>query len=244
MTHLSSLQRYNLKALRTTISYKHTVDPPWARDTERARTLHRYKQTTKRNISRRRLPDHADHARTETRISFPKHRRDLSYMNRPKKASKTLTFQLGAPPTFANTSNCQTAGSLPYAPPFYYSCSSPQTHTHLLPSSSILYVSFIDPVPFSRTRHCRPCKLWWKLRKPSPVSWRSPNPKGGKVEKWKSGKVETWKRGNVETWKRGNVETWKRGNVRVRLRQRPCAHLWPDRPRVLQHPLHHANVTA
>ena len=128
-------------------------------------------------------------------------------MNRPKKASKTLTFQLGAPPTFANTSNCQTAGSLPYAPPFYYSCSSPQTHTHLLPSSSILYVSFIDPVPFSRTRHCRPCKLWWKLRKPSPVSWRSPNPKGGKVEKWKSGKVETWKRGNVETWKRSSAVT-------------------------------------
>ena len=31
------------------ISYKHTVDPPWAWDTERARTLQRYKQTTKRN---------------------------------------------------------------------------------------------------------------------------------------------------------------------------------------------------
>ena len=36
----------------TTISYKHTVDPPWAWDTERARTLQRYKQTTKRSIAR------------------------------------------------------------------------------------------------------------------------------------------------------------------------------------------------
>ena len=50
LTHLSSRQRYNLKALRTTISYKHTVDPPWAWDTERARTLQPYKQTTKRNM--------------------------------------------------------------------------------------------------------------------------------------------------------------------------------------------------
>ena len=50
LTHLSSFQRYDLKALGTTISYKHTVDPPWAWDTERARTLQRYKQTTKRNM--------------------------------------------------------------------------------------------------------------------------------------------------------------------------------------------------
>ena len=56
MTHLSSLQRYHLNALRTTISYKHTVDPPWAWYTERARAFQRYKQTTKRNTSRALAP--------------------------------------------------------------------------------------------------------------------------------------------------------------------------------------------